>query len=176
MIISHINSRRRRESVRLIYVWATSEAEFSFLSLKPGAGEGKRTKGKRCGSLVARGVPEVFIAKEIYDPGKVLGKYSSISTMPREKQRGSRARRDIATRRAADGEQRNGCRLDEEAKNTKLRYILIHEKPVYYGRYMRSRAYPKLRRARVKYPEMDDMEQSEQEENIHFEDDDPTVT
>ncbi|EYC24018.1 hypothetical protein Y032_0014g2272 [Ancylostoma ceylanicum] len=202
------------------------ETEFPFLCSKPSGGEGKRTKGKRCDSLVAHGAPPAFIVKQIDDPAKVLGKrrkarvlhacsdtyapglmysmdkknrwsqvdaatllngvnndevsgqvvelrtfgpachwrdskvtalheigddgevtsktakgsgasLSTISTPPREKQRGTRARRDIAARRAAEEEERNGCPIEEEPEKAKLRYTLIHDPPMYYGRPMK---------------------------------------
>ncbi|VDO82436.1 unnamed protein product, partial [Heligmosomoides polygyrus] len=50
------------------------EGDFPFLCSKPSGGEGKRTKGKRCGSNVAPGAAPSFIVKTVDDPDEVLGK------------------------------------------------------------------------------------------------------
>ncbi|KAL6742978.1 hypothetical protein Aduo_016065 [Ancylostoma duodenale] len=233
-----------------------NETEFPFLYSKPGAGEGKRSKGKRCGQLVVHRAPEAFIAKEIYDPKDTLGKrrqarilrscsdtyatdiaysinkksrwsqvgaatllngmnddkvdgqvvelrticpvcrwsrsrvtalheigrdgevtsktakgrgasFPSISTPPRGKQRGNRARRDITARHIDDDVQGNGWHVDEEPEKAKLRYILIHEKLRYYGRCTRFR-FPKLRLDRVKHEDKSDMEQNELEQSTRL--------
>ncbi|KHJ98504.1 hypothetical protein OESDEN_01521 [Oesophagostomum dentatum] len=236
-----------------------NEVEFPYLYSKPGGGEGKRTKGKRCDGATGRGAPPAFIMKVLEDPAHALGKrrqarilqgcadtytpglmYSmdkknrwsqdpetllngiddeevtgqvveertlgpvcrwreskvvalhelgedgvvkskvakgqgaSLSTMttpPREKQRGCRARRENAMRKAAEEEERNGCAPAEDPEKAKVRYSLIHEPPVYYGRFQRRTASPKSRRVRVKRVDVSDLEQSELEQSVHLEED-----
>ncbi|WKY10443.1 hypothetical protein Q1695_002643 [Nippostrongylus brasiliensis] len=248
------------------------ESDFPFLCSKPSGGEGKRTKGKRCGSNVAAGAAPSFIMKTVDDPEKVLGKrrkarvlsecadnlapgvmysmdkknrwaqsdaavlldgvngdevdgqvvettvpppvyyykwrnvvavhevdddgslvsktakgrgatsanlrsfpfqqeydVSCLTSPPREKQRGCRARREIAARLLAEEEERNGVAEEDEQEKPKIRYTIMRDQPTYYGRFVRRRASPKSRRVRVKRVDLSELEQSELEQSVHIE-------
>ncbi|VDM85807.1 unnamed protein product, partial [Strongylus vulgaris] len=62
---------------------------------------------------------------------------SSVSSPQREKQRGCRARRERAAKRAVEEEERNGCSFVEDPEKPKIRYTLIHDPPTYYGQFQR---------------------------------------
>ncbi|VDL82142.1 unnamed protein product [Nippostrongylus brasiliensis] len=211
------------------------ESDFPFLCSKPSGGEGKRTKGKRCGSNVAAGAAPSFIMKtrrkarvlsecadnlapgvmysmdkknrwaqsdaaalldgvngdevdgqvvettvpppvyyykwrnvvavhEVDDDGSLVSKtakgrgatsVSCLTSPPREKQRGCRARREIAARLLAEEEERNG--IPNRACGIHLSQNILPG------------ASPKSRRVRVKRVDLSELEQSELEQSVHIE-------
>ncbi|KAK5969978.1 hypothetical protein GCK32_017977, partial [Trichostrongylus colubriformis] len=92
---------------------------------------------------------------------------SSLTSFPREKHQHQRKRQ--AQRGAAKEDEKNDNVKDNVPRKAEIRYTIMHEKPVYFGRYVRGKAdlkYPLHHRARRDYTAyIDESEPSELEQN-----------
>ncbi|KJH48459.1 hypothetical protein DICVIV_05429 [Dictyocaulus viviparus] len=118
---------------------------------------------------------KVVALHELNHGGQVISKFakgqgtafSSISTPARQKQRGCRRRREIATQRIADEEKRNGIAEKKTMEKVKVRYTILNDQPMYHNFSMKKRSSPKPRRVRVKRVDVSESEYSEIDESIH---------